>query len=330
MTLHAEFLEQLQQAAAKVRLVASLCDPRLEFGAEDDLRIFIPDLHLVSRATRARYRYGTNDQNLLADVLERVARMKARGGRTIATYQVGDFLDLWREEPIASLRTDAATRIVADHPELMHALFSPALKARFLLGNHDVDLSAWPNFTAWERRYFLPARGNPRATGMALHGDVFDWVEMLPDAFNRFFVYFFSPFAGPADHDLKDVKRVIQRQNAALDFTQRICGTAEFGVLRETADPGTTHNLGDHPFLNRAHEVALEARRRYALDLRFMVIGHTHQARIAVYERGDDFFALIDCGAWVENGRDQSGTSFPNRQIVALSANEARIYQLDL
>jgi len=153
VSLHDDFLTEVSKAAARIRLIASFKDERLKFGSPNDLRVFIPDMHVVTRATRRKYSYGTNDTELLADILTRIANLKARSqGRTIALYQVGDLLDLWREEPIASARIDAASRIVSDHPTLMHALFSPSLKARFLLGNHDVELASWPNFVAWERR----------------------------------------------------------------------------------------------------------------------------------------------------------------------------------
>lgn len=60
------------------------------------------------------------------------------------------------------------------------------------------------------------------------------------------------------------------------------------------------------------------------------VIGHTHHARIAIREtKTGELFTLIDCGAWIENCLAEGDASpMPNAQIAALSANEARIYQL--
>jgi UDP-2,3-diacylglucosamine pyrophosphatase LpxH len=331
MSLHDDFLSEVSQAASRVRLVAALRHEGLNFAAKNDLRVFIPDLHVVSRATRKKYDYGTNDAELLADVLTRVANLKAKSqGSTIAVYQMGDFLDLWREEPIASARVDAASRIVADHPALMNAFFSPSLKARFLLGNHDVDLAWWPNFIAWERRYFLPPRGSLKPSGIALHGDVFDWVELLPDALNQFFVYFFSPFSGPSDHDLRDARTVIARENQKCDFAARIAGAAEHGSLGSTSAVPARHNLGSHAFLDKARAITKAANAKFGLDLRFAVIGHTHHARIAVHDRGNgDFFALIDCGGWIEDAHDASGAKYPNQTLAVIGENEARIYQLE-
>jgi UDP-2,3-diacylglucosamine pyrophosphatase LpxH len=328
MTLHDEVLGAFAAEAKSVRLVASLRDRRLNFPSPGDARIFLPDMHVVSAATRAKYEYGTNDTGLLTRVLRKIRTLKAVGGRTIALYQMGDFLDLWREEAVSHARKDAPSRIVADHSALMSELFDGALKARFLLGNHDVDLAWWSSFVAWERRYFLPPRGSMKSSGMALHGDVLDWVELLPDALNRFFVYYFSPLASAADHDLYRVKAVIERCNGAQDFSKQICGTAALGRLREVTFT-SSHNLGQHPFLDKARAAARAASQTAGLDLRFMVIGHTHQARIAVRDDAQGFFALVDCGAWIEHGRDSAGEVFPNQQITVLSENEFRIYQLD-
>jgi UDP-2,3-diacylglucosamine pyrophosphatase LpxH len=328
MTLHDVLLGAFAAEAKTVRLVASLRDPRLNFSSPDDARIFLPDMHIVSAATRAKYDYGTNDTGLLARILRRVPGLKAVGGRTLALYQVGDFLDLWREEPSSSARKDAASRIVSDHTALMNELFDAKLKARFLLGNHDVDLAWWSNFVAWERRYFLPPRGSMKSSGMTLHGDVFDWVEFLPDAFNRFFVYYFSPLASAADHDLRHVKTVIERANTQQDFSRQIAGTVSLGTLRDVTAT-SSHNVGPHPFLDKARAAAKKANQSAGLDLRFLVIGHTHQARIAVRDDADGFFVLVDCGAWIEKGRDADGRVFPNQQLTVLSENEFRIYQLD-
>jgi UDP-2,3-diacylglucosamine pyrophosphatase LpxH len=330
MSLHDDVFRELADVA-NVRLVASLRDARLNFPSPDDIRIFLPDMHIVSHRTRAKYSYGTNDMDLLADVLVRLAGLKARSqGRTVGVFQVGDFLDLWREESVASARVDAASRIVTDHPRLMNAIFSPTLKTRFLLGNHDIDLAWWPNFAAWERRYFLPPRGSTQASGVVVHGDMFDWMELTPDPLNQFFVYFFSPLFGAADHDLNDVKRLVVRQNSAANFTNSIGGTASLGEIFSQPGVPDRHNLRGHAFLDKAREAVRVANQAYQLNLRFLVMGHTHNARIALHDGGgDDFFALIDCGGWLEDASDSSGARYKNQTLAVLSENDARIYQVD-
>ena len=140
--MHDRLLSALQ-ALTEVRLVAALRDDRLGFPDRKDLRVFIPDLHLISE-TRHReggYRYGTNHEQLLTEVLGVLTMLKARatGTETVVVYLLGDFLDLWRERPRLNERLDAAAAIRDDHEDLVAALLDPALRARFLLGNHDFD-----------------------------------------------------------------------------------------------------------------------------------------------------------------------------------------------
>jgi hypothetical protein len=82
-------------------------------------------------------------------------------------------------------------------------------------------------------------------------------------------------------------------------------------------------------YLDAARQKCGEANGQSDGALKMAVIGHTHQARIAVHDTGDEFFALMDCGAWIENCcTADDATPRPNAQIAALGANEARIYQL--
>ena len=82
-------------------------------------------------------------------------------------------------------------------------------------------------------------------------------------------------------------------------------------------------------YLEAARQKCAEANRRFGSALHMAVIGHTHHARIAVHDTADEFFALMDCGAWIENCNTADDPApRPNAQIAALGANEARIYQL--
>ena len=67
----------------------------------------------------------------------------------------------------------------------------------------------------------------------------------------------------------------------------------------------------------------------YGFPVRTVIIGHTHQARIAVREENGGLFTLIDCGSWIENCSVDGATNpLPCAQIGALCGNEARLYQL--
>ena len=70
---------------------------------------------------------------------------------------------------------------------------------------------------------------------------------------------------------------------------------------------------------------------RHDTDLRLAVIGHTHRARIVVDDTEEHFFALIDCGAWIERCKtrvDDKEQVMENAQIGVLFDNDIRIYQL--
>lgn len=332
MSLHDSLLSSLQ-SVAMVQLVACLRDARLNFGGDNDLHVFIPDIHLVTKKVRKRYPYGTNDTGVLTQALDAIRQLKQRAAgeqKKVSVFQIGDFMDLWRETPRMEERVDAASRIADDHRALMRALMAPGFKTRFLLGNHDFELYRWPNFVAWERRYFLGPTGTTRPSGIALHGDVFDEVETFHDTLQRLVVFFLSPFKTATDHELSDVLALVHQENLRHDFTLQVGGDAHLGALAPTAAQvlPERHNVGEHKFLSQAMLMCQRANRDYGLSLRFAVIGHTHHARIAVHEQGEEFFALIDTGAWIENCVLPDGTRHPNMQLTALSGNEVRIYQL--
>lgn len=331
---------------ADVRLVAALRDDRLGFPGDKDLRVFVPDIHLISerRRKRAGFVYATNYPDLLAELALALTDLRGRAAadETVVVYQLGDFLDLWREAPGLDDKLDVAARIKDDHEDLMLALMDRKLKARFLLGNHDFDLYRWPAYTAWERRYYLPDTSLQAPSVILLHGDVFDWVESLPDKIENVFVYLFAPHLSANDYALGEMRALIKRAHGRRNYRTHIQAQrpstvgslqpvgansipARWNVQEEGKAP--SQNLR---FLGSAHDCCTKANDAYGMGLRVTVIGHTHHARIATRQtRNGELFTLIDCGAWIENCAAEGDTSAaPNAQIAALSGNEARIYQL--
>ncbi len=333
-------------AIADVRLVAALRDDRLGFPATKDLRIFLPDVHLISENRREErgYVYTTNHPDLLTELAAALTRLRteANDDETIVVYQLGDFLDLWREAPGLDDRLDAAARIKDDHEDLLLAIMDRKLKARFLLGNHDFDLYRWPDYTAWERRYYLPDSTLQAPSVILLHGDIFDWVEALPDKVQNVFVYLFAPHLSPNDYALGEMETLIRQRHGSRNYRNYIKAKqpTPVGALREGGASRVPRRWniqrkGDAPaenleFLDAAFACCTRANRAYQMNLKVAVIGHTHHARVAIREtRNGDLFTLIDCGAWIENCIAEGAASpTPNAQIAALSANEARIYQL--
>ena len=336
MSLHADLLGALQ-AIASVQLVARLRDDRLSFPQANELHVFLPDIHLITAARRAEagYPYGTNYPELLLAVVQslRALKLAAAPAGEVVVYQIGDLFDLWRQVDGLDPDANAASAIQNDQASLVAALRDADLNAQFLLGNHDYDLYRFPNFDAWQRSFVLTP------SVMLLHGDVFDWVEKLPDELQNLVLFLFTASHPAGTAELEKLRPLNNRQRAGRRFRDFIQNQAPAptGTWRAPGDDGRNWNVqvaGTAPqemllYLDAARQKCGEANRQFGSALHMAVIGHTHQARIAVHDTPDEFFALMDCGAWIEDCRTADDpTPRPNAQIAALGANEARIYQL--
>ena len=336
MSLHADLLGRLQ-AIASVQLVARLVDDRLNFPQANELHVFIPDIHLITAARRveAGYQYGTNNPELIETVAKslRTLRLDSAPAGEVVVYQIGDLYDLWRQVDGLDPNANAASAIQNDHASLLAALRDPDLNTQFLLGNHDYDLYRFPNFDAWQRSYVLAP------SVMLLHGDVFDWVEQLPGELKNLVLYLFGASHPAGTAELEKLRSLNKQQRAGRTFRNFIQNQAPAptGKWREAGHDGGNWNVqveGTAPkemllYLEAARQKCGEANGQFGSALHMAVIGHTHQARIAVHDAEDGFFALMDCGAWIENcNTEDDPTPRPNAQIAALGVNEARIYQL--
>ena len=304
------------------------------FAAQDQLRVFLPDIHLITEQRRIQggFQYATNHLPLLLDLVCALKGLQAAGD--VIVYQIGDLIDLWRETDGTDPGLDVASAIQNDHEDLMAALLDPGLNTQFLLGNHDYDLYRFADFAAWERYLYLSN------SAMLLHGDIFDWVEKLPDQVQNFFTFLFAPSVKPASNQLEKMRPLNVKMRGKRDFRKFIqdATPAPLGALRaprgalparwnvqaEDAAPGEMLK-----FLASAHDKCAQANLQFGTSLNMAVIGHTHHARIALRETAGEFFVLMDCGAWLENCvTEHDANPRPNAQLAALGANDARIYQL--
>jgi hypothetical protein len=64
-----------------------------------------------------------------------------------------------------------------------------------------------------------------------------------------------------------------------------------------------------------------------APDLKVVVIGHSHHARIVHDEPAG--LLLVDTGAWIESFSAPGVPKTPNRQLGAICGGDFRVYQLD-
>lgn len=338
-SLHDRLLETFLNApkVSDVLLVARLADPRIRYDDTKEVRVFIPDLHLLTTKDDRRYPYGFNCKDRLIGILRalKAFRTGLGTGESLTVYQLGDFVDLWRQG------SNDGTKILREHFDLAGHLYESrsALNAWFLLGNHDLGLADHGGFRVWNRRYYFPMR-DPRV--LLVHGDVFDWVERLPEWFKRTFVYMFGPFHSANAYDLDVLKKGVKHAHGRKQYKRYIqaayheigdCMSVAGGIPNELYFNVTRVTRQDdtrgHDYLPAAYRSVRRIKAEFGLKITTVVIGHTHHARIAVYEGGGEFFALMDCGAWIENYRTRAEPKpKPNAQIGVMVDNDCRIYQI--
>ena len=371
--MHNEFLRQLGQIA-DIYLVARLKDDRLGFPFARDLRVFIPDLHIISRFRQQEfgYKYNTNynshESDLLPALVQELIKFKRQiivenegiaeeDKRRFEVYQLGDFLDLWRETDTPWKTRPAkwrghVNRMIESNAVLYDAFLDETLHTNFILGNHDFDLNRIPGFSHRWRflRHWLVDEQEVPVVGV-LHGDLFSWVERLPDSIQQFFVHHFSPQIP------KQIRKQIVNSHIGSNFLifktynkykeyimqKEAPVFAEF-PLKNGLPPGSEYNVKRAPagskeelkYLTDAKKYFSAVNQRDNFKVRMAVMGHTHYSRIAVDDSGGEFFSLVDCGAWVkfhwavvqEEG-EVKRIPMDNAQVGVLCDNDVRIYQLN-
>ena len=98
--MHQKFFNRLNEIA-EVYLVARLKTDKLGFSGRD-MRIFIPDIHLLDREREKAYKYHSNCYDLLVELVGKIKKFKHNTWKDnkVTVYQLGDFFDLWREIPL--------------------------------------------------------------------------------------------------------------------------------------------------------------------------------------------------------------------------------------
>jgi len=355
--MHRKFLEYLTKIC-DVYLVSRFMDERLNYSAQNDFRIFIPDLHLIDDEREKEYKYTTNNPGLFLDMLTEFLNFKEAASAesvNMTVYQLGDFLDLWREISVSLSPNTATQKLCEGAQKIQEAKQAIIAKLReldtqFVFGNHDFDLFHIPDFVGTELRYYFPFE---KASAFILHGDVFSLLEKnMPVSLKNFGVNIFGPFVKPGTKDLGEFRKEVvklgleqaKQSNQFQNYIQLPTPADLSNIIRIDPDKldidagaaEDNFNINtDLTYLKEAGEFAAAVNNEHGWDLRFGVISHTHRARIAVHDPSGDghnmegFFALIDCGGWVGNciaaGMENP---MPSAQIGVLYNNEARIYQL--
>jgi len=329
LNAHKFLLEGLQEIESieSIKLAARVYDSRIGNQNANRIYIFIPDLHIISRKLREEeYTYGFNHERAFVDLLKKLRELRRNQNMYALTVcQLGDFVDLWRENVIDPRDILSNFQGVRDYLYGLGQEWS--LNARFLLGNHDAEIAQVPNLSSlWHFRLFFPDENQAKV--YVTHGDVFDWVEKLPDDLKRLAVYIFSPFRNPDPKELGELIEVKKNRSQRVD-PLRIC---EPGTLQEVKSDSAlpdVHNIKGHDYLQQCFDRVEMMNRDYNLNLTAAVIGHTHEPAISVLEGSNIFFVLMDCGSWQGKYRVNDSASRANCQIGVVCGNDFRIYQLD-
>jgi len=190
---HDDFLaELLSRLPGQIFLVNRYADAGLGLPEDDVLRVFLPDLHLVSGSSESVFSYRFNGLGApagkkplfatLLDALEGTAR-----GGALELFQLGDRYDLWREAVVewqagARLPDPAILRDrIRTDPRLAPLLSRlEGLPTTFLRGNHDHLLGKLAG-----RPAEAPVPDETTAAGGRIfltHGHRWDQIEgLLPD-----------------------------------------------------------------------------------------------------------------------------------------------------
>jgi UDP-2,3-diacylglucosamine pyrophosphatase LpxH len=363
-TLQAEFPRGVPGGEpAGVFLVARLREPAL-LMSDTAPYVFIPDTHLVPRPDARSFPWVTAGEPqvaALAALAAALVQLRTRDPR-LRVWQLGDFIDLWRTGPKGGVPASDADATVADRGPLINALLNAGMD--ILIGNHDQELLQyrWPNGRATFSTVILNRASGTGDTILA-HGHQFDPVETLPRGIKENFARGFTQLLPPATtgmleatnphwkpqpvdappppkpssrlkflnfdltaHDPVPVDRDavnVVTHTVVHDPARAFTDSLGAGNKPSADGPGQTF-FSDAAFW--AEKVSTDGR-----DVRLMVIGHTHRARIVRGSRKDGTpFVLMDCGACVGSGflSDAMDAAIHHLQIGVKVADDLRIYQL--
>lgn len=321
-----------------LRLVARYDDPGLGLPP-GRARLFIPDIHLLSeKAAKEFPKTGFKRPADLKRFLKALAAFKQASAGDLQVFQIGDIFDLWRMRGSGGAKRKVED-VSADHAELLELLlFGPptGCRASIVAGNHDYDIH---NLAEWNAPRFWFLNDSPSGTGDALliHGDAFDWIEnFLPDMLQAAVVRLAKQVSsGQHQLDHEDILGVLAlndtlpKKDNPIGAVRPDLGTDAGGGNRHNVVPWSKTVGSVGKYFEPAAAMALELLNR-GRDIRLVICGHSHDARIVVGDRGDGVeIALMDCGAWL--GECRFGATAPLRpsaQVGVLVGNDARVYQL--
>jgi UDP-2,3-diacylglucosamine pyrophosphatase LpxH len=354
------------QAPDGVFLIARLRDPGL--GAADPTPyVFIPDIHLTPTRDAERFPWVTTRESQI-EVLTRLALLLGRLRATDANlrvWQLGDCFDLWRSNGVGGDPKEDVAATQADRPPLFDALYRQAGSLQ-LAGNHDQELVDFriPGGPQALNTVILDRNGAPADTVLA-HGHQFDPIETLPRDVKEFFArgatelvpptprsmleaanphWKPDPVTSPPPHRPSDANQFLHfglRASETLPLGSDLVNVVPYAPVQDPAKAfvdsfggGGRKPTVDGPRQTFFTDIAWWSQQvsaKQGRDVRMVVIGHTHRARIVRGKRPDGtLFVLVDCGAFVGSSflSDELDDPIANGQIGVKVGNDVRIYQL--
>lgn len=309
------------ESIESIKGVARIYNSKIGNENTDRIYLFIPDLHIVSRKLREkRFEYGFNHERVFVDLLRKIRDLQLGDEKyAISVCQLGDFVDLWREN------VNDPVDILSDFQGVRD--YSDAVDARYLLGNHDVDIAKIPRMSPrWHFRLFFPDNNQPKV--YVTHGDVFDWIEKLPDRLQKWAVHHFSPREMQPQKRLKKMTKYKKKKSLMMDPSSTL-QTETLAVVPPDGELDDIHLSTSHKFLGKAFERTKKMNSEFDLSITAAVVAHTHVPAIAYLEDANNFFVLMDCGSWQGKYQEPGSEPKANCQVGVVCGNEFRVYQLD-
>ena len=348
-----------------VYLVARLREPALGFS-DSTPYVFIPDLHLTPKSDAVRFPWVTARESQV-EALTRLALLLGRLRVTdpgLRVCQLGDCFDLWRVGGIGGNAQADVAAVRADRGDLFQALYVSA-GAFQLAGNHDQELLKIQVPGGPQPLNTVILHRDGAATDAVLaHGHQWDPIESLDRTFKEPFARGATELVPPTPRSMleaanphwkpepvstrpprrpSDANKFLHfglRQTDPLPLRTEAVNVVPYHPVQDPAKAfidsfgGGRKLTVDGPRQTFFTDIAWwsqETSQKQGSDIRLVVIGHTHRARIVRGKRPDKTpFVLMDCGAFVGTSflSDELDAPIANAQIGVKVGSELRIYQL--
>jgi UDP-2,3-diacylglucosamine pyrophosphatase LpxH len=349
-----------------VFLIARLKDSGLG-TADPTPYVFIPDAHLTPKRDAERFPWVTARESQI-EVLTRLAQLLGRlrgSDPSLRVWQLGDCFDLWRANGVGGDPQEDVAATQADRSTLFDALYRQAGSLQ-LAGNHDQELLDFrvPGGPQALNTVILDRNGST-ADAVLAHGHQFDPIETLPRKFKEFFARGATELVPPTPrsmleaanphwkpdtvkteppHRPSDANQFLHfglRKTDALPLGADAVNVVPYVPVQDPAKAfvdsfggGGRKPTVDGPRQTFFTDIAWwsqQVSQDEGRDVRMVLIGHTHRARIVRGKRPDGtLFVLVDCGAFVGTSflSDELDAPIANGQIGVRVGNDVRIYQL--